>query len=921
MIRIHAVAPAARFSVRRAWFRLVVTCLIMAGLLQYDAGLTLASQPAQTILAVALQQTIPDGASDGAAAWGDLDNDGDLDVVMTGRNNSGTETFVLRNTGGVMEKIATGMPGTEFGSLALGDFDRDGDLDIFITGQTGVFGGQETGMARVYANNGSGSFTLKQDLAALYRSAGDWGDYDNDGDLDLLVCGYTAGGGGYGALYRNDNGALVEMTDINVPDVGDCSVQFGDYSADEDLDFVITGKTSEDENATALARVLSNNGNGAFLTAYSPGGVWSGSVDWFDLESDGDLDLLITGNGGTSTNHIPITRLYRYESSFTQITTTLPGVWQSSTAWGDYDNDGDHDLLLNGLTTAQHLTRVYLNAGGGTFTDAQVGLQSGTGAALAWGHLDGDSSLDLFVTGIEDTNTTISTFVYRNISSIANTPPGTPTLVRGCWDGGSRVYLDWTGVTDSQTTRTGGITYNLRVGTGPGLANTVNPSAASSGLRQLAEPGNTQSRSDTFLQIPFGDYYWSVQAVDTAFSGGAFAAEGFFGVGVQIAVNDSSYYTAENTSVDLPVLDNDTTGFGNLSIAWAEDPPHGVVSVIGSVIRYTPDIGYTGPDSFGYYSQTGQGYCSRAVVSLTVTGIQLSNREIAENRPVGTYIGVFSTSDPDPGETFTYSLVSGDGDSDNSAFEIANSNELRSAIVFDYETRNTYSIRVRASGSLGSNYEKAFTILVTAPPTDIQLSNNTVLEGQPVNTVVGVFTSSDPEPGSTFTYQLVSGTGSTDNASFNILGAQLRTSVIFDYEIKNTYSIRVRSTDNHGLFLEEQFTIQVTNGGEVAPTDIVLSNNITHTGLPSGSFVGSLTTVGDPTHTFTYTLITQAGCPDSPSFTITGDTLNTARSFDLDDQELSICIRSTDDQNNLSLVENFVIQVYRRTFLPVIFRP
>ncbi len=823
MTRLHAVVLAAKPAAPQNWLRWILSCLVVLVTLPFNTGFTLASQQDEPLVAVALQQTVPEGALDGATVWGDLDNDGDLDLMMTGRNNTGTETFILQNAAGILVKVAAAIPGTEFGSLALGDVDLDGDLDLFITGQTGVIGGQKTGMARVYTNNGSGSFILRQELAGLYRSSGDWGDYDNDGDPDLLICGYASGGSGFGALYRNDGGTLTELVEINVPGVGDCSVQFGDYNADEDLDFVIIGRTSErEEDATALARVFSNNGNGGFSTTYSPGGVWSGSADWFDLENDGDLDLLITGNGGTSSSYIPITRLYRNDGAFTQITTTLPGVWQSSTAWGDYDNDGDLDLALNGLTTVQHLTRIYLNAGGGTFTDALGGLRSGTGAAVAWGHLDNDNSLDLVVTGVEDNDTTISTFVYRNIPTITNTPPGAPALVRGCWDGDSRVYLDWNPATDSQTTMPGGITYNLRVGTAPGLANIVNPSAASSGLRQLAKPGNTQSRSDTFLKIPFGDYYWSVQAVDTAYTGGAFAAEGFFGVGVQIGVNDNNYFTAENTPVDLPVLSNDTTGYGNLSIVWPEDPPHGTVSVVGSVIRYVPDIGYTGPDSFGYYAQTGQGYCSRAVVSLTVTGIQLSNREISEDRPAGTFVGVFSTSDPDPGETFTYSLVSGSGDADNNSFAIANSNELRTAAVFDYETKNTYSIRVRASGSLGSIYEKAFTILVIAPPTDIQLSNNIVKEDQPVNTVVGVFSSIDPEPGSTFTYRLVSGTGSTDNASFNILGTQLRTSAVFDYETKNSYSIRVRSTDNHGLFIEKQFSIYVTAGKKFIYLPVIL---------------------------------------------------------------------------------------------------
>ena len=95
------------------------------------------------------------------------------------------------------------------------------------------------------------------------------------------------------------------------------------------------------------------------------------------------------------------------------------------------------------------------------------------------------------------------------------------------------------------------------------------------------------------------------------------------------------------------------------------------------------------------------------------------------------------------------------------------------------------------------------------PPTDIQLSNNAVLEGQPIGTVVGTLTTSDPDPDDTFTYSLVSGAGGEDNGAFNISGDQLRTAAVFDYQVKNSYAVRIRSTDQGGLFFEKAFTISV----------------------------------------------------------------------------------------------------------------
>ncbi len=106
-------------------------------------------------------------------------------------------------------------------------------------------------------------------------------------------------------------------------------------------------------------------------------------------------------------------------------------------------------------------------------------------------------------------------------------------------------------------------------------------------------------------------------------------------------------------------------------------------------------------------------------------------------------------------------------------------------------------------------------------PTDIALSTNHVAEDQPVGTVVGTFTSTDPDPGEAFTYTLVSGAGSDDNASFTIdTSGQLLTAAIFDREVKSSYSIRVRSTDYSGMWFEKVFTITVPPVLEIVSLEV-----------------------------------------------------------------------------------------------------
>jgi alpha-L-fucosidase 2 len=207
------------------------------------------------------------------------------------------------------------------------------------------------------------------------------------------------------------------------------------------------------------------------------------------------------------------------------------------------------------------------------------------------------------------------------------------------------------------------------------------------------------------------------------------------------------------------------------------------------------------------------------------TDMALSNATVAENQPSGTAVGTFTTTDPDSGDTFTYSLVSGTGSTDNGSFTITN-DMLYTAASFNYEAKSSYSIRVRTTDQGSLYYEEAFTITVTnvnETPADVSLSNATVAESQPSGTAVGSFTSTDPDSGDTFTYALVGGTGSTDNSSFTITNNTLYTAAAFNFETKNSYSIRVRTTDQGSLTYEEAFAIAVTNVNEAPVTPANMS--------------------------------------------------------------------------------------------------
>lgn len=192
------------------------------------------------------------------------------------------------------------------------------------------------------------------------------------------------------------------------------------------------------------------------------------------------------------------------------------------------------------------------------------------------------------------------------------------------------------------------------------------------------------------------------------------------------------------------------------------------------------------------------------------TDIGLSPSAIVENQASGTYIGVLTSTDSDGGDSHTYSLVAGTGDGDNTAATISN-DTLFSNAVFDYESKASYNIRVKTDDGNGGTYEKAMTFTITNgndTPTDIALSSASISEGLSSGTFIGKLTTTDQDAdGHTYTFA----SGGADNASFSISNDSLFSGAIYDYDIKNSYSIKIRTTDNGAgsLWYEETFGITI----------------------------------------------------------------------------------------------------------------
>jgi alpha-tubulin suppressor-like RCC1 family protein len=200
-------------------------------------------------------------------------------------------------------------------------------------------------------------------------------------------------------------------------------------------------------------------------------------------------------------------------------------------------------------------------------------------------------------------------------------------------------------------------------------------------------------------------------------------------------------------------------------------------------------------------------------------------------------------------------------------------------------------------------------------PTDITLSASSIAENNAANATVGTLAAVDADSGQTHTFSFVTGTGDTNNADFSIEGTSLKITLVANFEVKSSYSVRIRTTDQGGLFFEKPFTITISNINE-APTEIAFNGGVFENavvGIAAGMFS---TTDADAANTHTYTLVSGAGDTNNASFSISGDGLSALASFDFEaGATRSFRVRST-DQGGLFFEKQFTIGIGNRNEMP-----
>ncbi len=299
-----------------------------------------------------------------------------------------------------VEDTSNSFAPVSLGDVAFTDYDLDGDQDLLVTGS----GLGNTPTAKLYNNNGSGIFTevIGTPFQGVYNSSIVFADFDNDGDDELITSGLNANGFKPTRFFSNNNGVFTEIAGTSLASVDQGDISVADINNDGNLDLLLSG---EDDSASSLptTRLYDNNGSEISVpfSAVSNAVKYS-CTDFADIDGDGDNDVLISGLNSINGSQI---LLYTNDGTgnFSLVSTTpFLAVTDGDVEFFDKDNDGDQDLLIIGNNAVGRIARLYDNNGSGVFTEVSGTPFIGVGgkSSLSIFDVDNDNDLDVIMSGL-----------------------------------------------------------------------------------------------------------------------------------------------------------------------------------------------------------------------------------------------------------------------------------------------------------------------------------------------------------------------------------------------------------------------------------------------------------------------------------------------------------------------------------------
>ena len=553
--------------------------------------------------------------------------------------------------------------------------------------------------------------------------------------------------------------------------------------------------------------VVINSANQPYL--YTPNGTGGGAYTGpFGGAADyaaavgGDITTALGDEMWVQRTGLSVTYLENVSGAPTNLTTGGVGTPQIAIATGNLDG-GQVEGFVLGAGASNVLYRWRVGIGYDVFPAGNAGWST-----FIVGNFDGDSADEIFAVKANEPSA-----VYRYDPGRGDA--GFTLIVQPNGDGPSSALL---GNTNASAPTLDGYSAIL-------IVNESDTYTNNSGVAEQLTVNNfdvfigaVRGRVTPFVARVLGDNSFTVLAIGTTRVSGVdytttgsksypFAAAPFVvtmnpGEKLAFGYTDANANGTGNAGAVVPFVD----GGDQIWLTGGGAPSNAGIINVGAM----PAQG-VGGTTFTTLSRAYAAGVTTTIVPLANVpprNVLLSNVEIAAGAPASTTVGTLTTDDRNTSDTHTYTLVTNPG----GTFSLAGST-LSLATAAGAAGTN-YTVRIRSTDNGGLSLEKDFVLTTVAPqpPSAIVTTAEVVVSGSANGTVLGAFSSTDPNSADTHTYTLVAGTGSDNNALFSISG----TSLLLAAPVPGgatTPKLRVRSTDSSGLFLETPFTLAVISGG------------------------------------------------------------------------------------------------------------